>query len=238
MNLGKRLKVAPIILWVSSIACIFLALKTCGDPIPTAFQNTFLAHSLQRFPTGNALIFNLSVGFLVSVIFYLLVVWYPEKRTKNLIKRSLEERYRYFKEDTIAIFLSALGNSYRGDLPRSLSDQNSFKEYFKAQATDSQTRWDAVLNGLGENHLRDLVVELEILMNEVEFVLSNVTVDDGNAFLFFKRLCQAVYKFKNSTLGYDDLKQLSRFLWELFAGFSFIDGYRKSDIVKDMIKRI
>lgn len=236
--LVRKLKVVRIILWILSIASIFLALKTCGDPVPAAFQNTFLSQSLQPFATGNALIFNLSVGFLVSVIFYLLVVWYPDKRNRNLIKRSLEERYRYFKEDTISIFLSALGSSYRGDVPHSLSDQNSFKEYFKAQATDSQTRWDAVLNGLEESHLRDLVIELEILMNEVEFVLSNVILDDGNAFLFFKRLCQTVYKLKSSTLEYDNLKQLSKFLWELFAGFSFVEGYRKSDIVKDMIKRI
>jgi hypothetical protein len=234
----RRLKFIPIALWTLSVASVFLAVKTCGDPIPTALQNTSLAYLFQRFPFGNALIFNLSVGFVVSVIFYLLVVWYPGKRRKSLIKRSLEERYRYFKEDTIAIFLSTLGSSYRGDLPRDLSDQNAFKEYFKTPANDSQTRWDAVLNGLEEVHLRDLLIELEILMHEVEFVLNNVAVDDGSAFLFFKRLCQAVYKLRNSTLEYEDVKGLSQFLWGLFAGFSFIEGYRENDIVKDMIRRI
>jgi hypothetical protein len=56
MNLGRRLKFVPIALWVLSIASIFLAVKTSGDPVPTTFQNTSLAHLLQRFSTGNALV--------------------------------------------------------------------------------------------------------------------------------------------------------------------------------------
>lgn len=35
-----------------------------------------------------------------------------------------------------------------------------------------------------------------------------------------------------------DKKSLLRFLWELFTGWSFADGYRKEDIVKLMIKEI
>ena len=91
---------------------------------------------------------------------------------------------------------------------------------------------------MNEYHLKDLLVELEIFTNEVAYVLNNVEINDPDVFSFFKRLSQTVYRFKNSTLEYDEVKQLSGFLWDLFAGWSFIDGYREDDIVKVMIEKI
>ncbi len=40
------------------------------------------------------------------------------------------------------------------------------------------------------------------------------------------------------TLGYDESKLLARFLWDVFAGWDAIAGYRKEDIVKKMIDAI
>lgn len=119
-----------------------------------------------------------------------------------------------------------------------LSDQNEFRKYFNEPISESQNKWHAVLNGLNEYLLRELLVELEILLNEVTFVLSNVDIDDQNVYSFFKRLSQAVHRLKKSTLEYEEVKQLSRFLWEMFAGWSFIDGYREDDIVMVMIEKI
>jgi len=43
---------------------------------------------------------------------------------------------------------------------------------------------------------------------------------------------------KDVTLGYDEFKPLAGFLWSVFAGWDFITGYRKEDIVKKMIDAI
>jgi hypothetical protein len=225
-------------LWTLSIASILLAVKTSGEPVLEVFKNTWIESWFQKLPTGNQILFNLSVGFLVSAIFYLLVVWFPDRRRKNLIKKNLGEQYQSFKEDTIQILLSACRTSYKGGLPGNLTDQNEFRKYFKEPVSDSQNRWHVVLNGLNDRLLKDLLVEFEILLNEVTYVLNNVNIEDPNVFSFFKRLSQAVYKMKNTTLEYDDVKQLSGFLWELFAGWSFIDGYREADIVGVMIENI
>lgn len=123
-------------------------------------------------------------------------------------------------------------------MQKKLSEQNEFKKFFKEDINGSQNRWDSVLNGLNERLLKELLVELEILMNEIAFVLNNVNIDDQNVFSFFKRLSQAVYKLKNSTLEYYDTNQLSQFLLELFAGWSWIEGYRDGDIIAEMIKKI
>lgn len=239
MNLIKRIPVLTIVLWILTIVCIFLVLKTSDDPVLGIVKITFIETLFSRFATGNSIIFSLSIGFLVSMIFYLLVVWYPDKRKKNIIKHNLEEQYRFFKKDTIHILLSACAvGGYDGNLPSKLSDQNEFRKYFNEPISESQDRWHAVLNGFNEYLLRELLVELEILLNEITFVLSNVDIDDKNVYSFFKRLSQAVHKMKNSTLEYEDVKQLSRFLWDLFAGWSFIEGYREDDIVKVMIEKI
>jgi len=44
---------------------------------------------------------------------------------------------------------------------------------------------------------------------------------------------------RDTRLGYDDeTKPLARFLWEVFAGWDWITGYRKVDIIKQMIESI
>lgn len=221
-----------------SVASILLALKTSDEPVPAVLKNTWIEAWLQRLSTGNLILFDLSVGFLVSVLFYLLVVWFPDRRKKNLIKRNLAEQYQSFKEDTIRILLASCQGGYQAGLPERLSEQNEFRRYFTEAVSDSQERWHAVLNGLNDRLLKDLLVEFEILLNEVTYVLNNVNIEDPNVFSFFKRLSQVVYKLKNTTLEYDDVKTLSGFLWELLAGWDVIDGYRKHDIVGLMIEEI
>lgn len=233
-----QIRASAIVLWILSIACIFLALKTSDEPILKIFKKTWIETLFQKLPTGNTIVFNLSVGFLVSVIFYVVVVWIPDRRRKNLIKKNMKEQYCSFKKDAIAILLSACHSSFESTLPEKLVKQDEFKKYFKEPVGNSEERWYEVLNGLNNRLLKDLLVELEILMNEVSYVLNNVNIKDPEVFSFFKRLSQAVYKLKNITMEYDDVKQLSQFLWELFAGWSFVDGYRKEDIVDVMIEKI
>jgi len=236
-----RLKGSTVLLWAISLASIVLALKTSDEPLPQVFKDTWVDRVFQQFSTGNSIIFDVSIGFLVSVIFYLLVVWHPERRRKSIIRRSMEEQYRFFKEGVIRVLLSAgahAGARYDSDVVSKLSDQEEFSSYFKEPISDTQSRWDAVLNGLDEYFLAQLLVELEIFLNEVTFVLNNVEMDDREVFSFFKRLSEAVYRLKNCTPDYEDTKQLSHFLWELFAGWSFTTGYTDTDIVKVMIERI
>jgi hypothetical protein len=154
-----RARLLHYALWGFTLVSIFLAVKLSN--------------------AGNSITFDLSSGFIISVIFYWMVVWIPDQQRRGLIKQNLREQYRLFREDSIGIFLDATGTGYEADLPKQLSDQGQFRKYFKEAATDSQTRWDCVLNRLGcdERLLRELLVEMEILMNEVGYVLNNVNID-------------------------------------------------------------
>ena len=43
---------------------------------------------------------------------------------------------------------------------------------------------------------------------------------------------------KDTELGYVSIKPLDHFLWTLFSGFDFIDGYQKEDLVAKMTRNL
>jgi hypothetical protein len=234
-----RLKASTLSLWIISALSIILAFKASDEPILSIFVGTWINSYLQQFETGNSIIFDLSIGFLVSVFFYLLVVWFPDRQRKNLIKRNFEEQYKSFRRDTISVLLTA-GRSYDYELLLKLLDHNEFSKFIQTPIDDNphNIKWYAIAQGLNEYHLKDLLVSLEIFMNEVAYVLNNIDINEPEVFAFFKRLSQAVYRLKNSTLGSDEFKPLENFILGILGGYDIIEGRRDYDIVKIMISKM
>ena len=85
---------------------------------------------------------------------------------------------------------------------------------------------------------RDIVLNLQMLSKQIEFVLHNYTMDDQRLFDFFKRLEMMLLKLQQSTPGYDESKALCGFIYEVYAGWSWLDGYRDYDIIEKMIADI
>ncbi|MDD2785608.1 MAG: hypothetical protein PHS79_01790 [Patescibacteria group bacterium] len=182
--------------------------------------------------------YGIALGTIAAGIFYLFQVFIPEKRRQKIVRENFKLNYTLFKKDSIAIFLSALGSSYDSELPKMLSDLEEFKKYFKADFKEGQDRWHGVVNGLNKNLLQDLLVQFEILSQEIDFFLNNVVLHDEEVFAFLKRLKITINGLKNTSLDYDEMKTLSHFLWELFAGWSYVTGYRKSDIFEEMFSKV
>jgi hypothetical protein len=42
----------------------------------------------------------------------------------------------------------------------------------------------------------------------------------------------------NAKAGYEEEKQLGKLIWEIFAGWSFVDGYRERDPIQEAIDLI
>ena len=101
-----------------------------------------------------------------------------------------------------------------------------------------RNRWHDFQNNLYEYYLRELLTLMESFREERVFVLNNTDIPKDEPFEFMKRLSNAIYSMKDVTLDYDETKSLARFLWSVFAGWDFITGYRKEDIVKKMIDAI
>ncbi|MDP2168354.1 MAG: hypothetical protein Q8J64_08500 [Thermodesulfovibrionales bacterium] len=182
--------------------------------------------------------YGIALSTIAASIFYLFQVFIPEKRKQKILKENFKLNYTQFKGDCISIFLSALGDSYNSQLPKELLNLEEFKKYFKENFKGGQNRWAGVGNGLNDRLLKDLLAQLEILSQEIDFFLNNVSLHDEEVFAFLKRLKIAAYSLKNTSLDYDEIKTLLQFLWELFAGWSFISGYRKNDIFEEMLDKV
>ena len=186
----------------------------------------------------NKIFYDLAVGALVTLLFYLLVVRLPDYQRRQRLKRSLERHYKAFREDCIESMLLVADGSCSADVPETLIEQDKFRDYFKEKVAPDRERWDEFLNKLDDYSLRELLTRMEIFRDELTFVLNNTDIPKDEPFEFMKRLSNAIYSMKDVTLGYDEIKPLARFLWSVFAGWDIITGYRKEDIVKKMIDAI
>lgn len=189
-------------------------------------------------PTYFSVIHTLCIGFVVSSIFYLLVIFIPARQRRSLIRRSLDKQYRYFKLSCISTFLIA-SNSQEYHPHEMLLNQEEFRRYF-SNVTEEQIRWDAVATSLQENEylLRDIIYEFDMLNTEIVFVRNNIDIHDEEVFGFLNNVSQIIYQLKYTQRDYDDIKSLCRRLWEIFSGSDFIKGYQKNDILQLMINRI
>lgn len=187
----------------------------------------------------NKIFYDLAAGALITLLFYLLVVRLPDCQRRQRLKSSLERHYKVFREDCIQIMVGVADGDYFADFPKTFMEQDKFRNYFEETvASGDRSRFDEFQNNLDEYNLRELLTRMEIFRDEVTFVLNNTDIPKDEPFEVLKRLSAAIYSMKDVTLGYDESKLLVRFLWDVFAGWDAIAGYRKEDIVKKMIDAI
>jgi hypothetical protein len=221
-----------------SAVCILLMIKTSGDPMISALRGGAFSAYLGRFTTGNEITFNLCVGIFASILMFFLVVRLPEFWQRRRLRKNLERTYNSFKTESIQLFLGCIQTSYSMDQVKELSDQVRFREFFKEPFKAAQTKWDGVANNLDDDKIKTLVVEFEILMNEIQYTLGAIDLTDEETFAFFKRISQVIYRSKNWTADYDDVKSILGLMWSLHTGWSWIDGYTGKDIMANMIANI
>lgn len=185
-----------------------------------------------------AIAYDLSVGFIISAIFFWIVVYLPENNRKKIIHSGLEEQYDSFRRSCISNFL-ILSNSQSYPHKDALLDQEEFKRYFKNNNEKGENRWDAVANGLQSNefYLREIVYELRILNDEIRFVRSTLNIKDIEVYEFLGRLSRAIVRMESVTQDYDDVKSFCRFLWEIFTGWNWVSGYSKNNLIQEMLAR-
>jgi hypothetical protein len=218
-----------------SLLAVFGMFSGSNDPIVGFLRGTAFEPYLFALHNGNSIVFNLSVGYLVSVFFWVLVVYFPERSRRRILRDNLGRRYRQFREDTIQILLWSAIGTHDSQLPKELCDHRKFREFFDE---NEKKRWYSAMNGLQGDKARmdDLLLELELFANEVAYVLNNVSIQDPKVHSFFKRLQEHIYRLRNASVySYDQVKYLGGFLWEIHARWSIIDGQRETDVIQDMI---
>lgn len=180
---------------------------------------------------------SILLGIFVSWIFYILVVYLPAKRKRRIIKRTFQNHYKSFKKNLIETFLQQINKS--GVNGSELLNLKEFKKFFK-EKDNEEDNWDKVLNNLEEDkYFREgVLIEMNILRQEILFILNNIEINDTKAYEFLKKLSFNLYRNQNINPNTDDIKKLSHFLWEVFTGWNPIKGYSEKDIFEKIFKQI
>ena len=219
--------------WLSVVLAAIAGL--CGWTIVVASE---LVPAVGIKSKYRAIAYDLSTGAVVSYFFYLLVVQLPEAVKRRRVARWLTAHYETFKLACIEIYLSAIGDSWESDLPRTLLQAEQFSSYFSEWHSPDQTRWHAVHNGLYDYGLPQLIIECELFAREIDFTLTKLDLEDDQLALFLKRLSRALVRLRTSTPNYDDIKALLNFLYPIHSHWSLLDGKIGEDPVADAIARM
>lgn len=188
---------------------------------------------------GVGYVHTISTGFLLSAVFFFLVVDLPDRKRRQVVADNFVEQYDQIKLSLIGTFL-ILSNSQQYGNRKNLLIKEEFKRYFKGNNENGENRWSAIANGLqgNEYYLREVVYELRSLNDEVRFIRNTLPIHDSELFKFLNRLSQAISRVEMTQPEYNEIKSFCRFLWQLFTGYSFIDGYSKSSYIEDMVRRV
>ncbi|WP_367715760.1 hypothetical protein AB2N04_16995 [Nitratireductor sp. GISD-1A_MAKvit] len=185
----------------------------------------------------NAIIFNLSAGAIISVIFYLLLVLLPDLRRHRTLKRSLVRRYEEFRRECIFQLLYASGSSAIAmSEVEALMMPNAFKEHFYGAL------WNKAANAFNydedRRYLEDTVLAAQQFKAEVDYVLNLADIDDPKVFEAIKALSANLDVLTRATRDYDSVKSLFSNLWSILTGWSFVDGQYGRDRIRELLDAI
>ncbi|WP_439449432.1 hypothetical protein [Stenotrophomonas sp. ATs4] len=224
-------------LWALFGISALLMFKASEEPLAGPLRTTWIETVLTPFPVGNQIIFNMATGVLVSQVMYVLVVWLPGHAKRKRIRKNLKHHYALFKEQCIYQLLFASNGVGDPKVVEELADINKFRAYFTAVGPSGGEKWYDVMNGLEAQHVSAIVVELGILAEELKYTLAAIDVGDDEIYAFLKRLSRAIVVLRDGSEN-SDIKYLTNFLWELFAGWSIVTGYQDGDFVLDRLDKI
>jgi hypothetical protein len=201
--------------------------------------------SIKWWPDVFAIATNLLAGGLVSFLFYYLVVYLPEARKKSIIKANLQKMYKNIKMDILWAIVQASIKGGRHDLTssfefvESLVSPAAFKKAFEG-GREGNEGFYAFANQMSDEtpEFRQIVHGLTMLSKQIEFALHNYSVEDQEDFDFFKRLELLLTSLQANGSGYDESKPLCQFIWEVYAGWNWIEGDIGHDPIQKMISSL
>jgi len=94
----RLLKTALIAIFVLSVAALFLAHEDPFAREAVCGHTGFCPPGMPNAKALNKIFYDLAVGSLITLLFYLLVVRLPDYQCRQRLKRGLERHYKGFRE--------------------------------------------------------------------------------------------------------------------------------------------
>lgn len=224
-------------LGVAAALAIVLAFYASAYRAPSISEHTPAFLTWQP-PYYSDTLLNLSSGFAISVLFYFLIVRIPQSAQRKRLRRGLVGIYADARVNIMREILSA-SELYDEDAEDPASDSKDFRTLFDKLTGHADKRWYATLNGLDDWHVQKIQLELQVLRDEIHYVLSIVDIEDTSLTAYLKNLSVVILEMNQLSADYDDRKTWGNFLWSLFTFFDWEKkGYLSEDPVLTMFEKI
>jgi len=115
----------------------------------------------------------------------------------------------------------------------------AFKKTF-GQGREANEGFYAFQNQMHEDtpEFMSIIRNIKLLSRQIEFVLYKYDIEDQQQFELIKRLEFFLLSLQEARPGYDESKELCRFIWDIFAGWDSINGYVGYDRIERLIEDI
>jgi hypothetical protein len=168
---------------------------------------------------------TIGLGGIVSYIFYWVAVFLPESRRRGILRRQLLKSYEISRHNILWAVLGASVLGGRRDLALNsetfdkASSFAGFRALFEKGSKGTEGYY-AFQNQMSEAtaYFSEIVFQLQVISEAIEFTLSIYPVDDENILRFLYGTSVELKKIKNNGAGYDESKQLCGFVWVIAHG--------------------
>lgn len=198
---------------------------------------------LKYAPAFNAAL-SIGTSGVVSFIFYYVVNERLERRRGELVRRGALRAYRDAKRNIAIAVLHASEKGGRHDLS---ADTDTIEAAltpagFRAligNGREANEGFYAFQNQMSEEtpEFDEIIFNLRLMSRAFDRLIDAGSIGDEATYNQFVRLYALVHRIENNGAGYDESKRLCSFIWEVFAGWSMIDGYLDHDPVERAIER-
>ncbi|WP_192484739.1 MULTISPECIES: hypothetical protein [Cysteiniphilum] len=193
------------------------------------------------FYANNHIVASLSSGYLVSFIFWLMVIFLPGILEKHALKKQMIVVYLEFKDRILSelLWISKVHFEVKKQLKKG---EIKFEYFFSEKTSSTKKRWHDVMNTLEDDLYRRDVILTEMLTLYESFVYYLLRIKSHNCgaqirlqYLNHEILrVNRIFKFK----GYDEVKYLCAFLWDMFSESDQCTGKYNPDWVISVIKKL
>jgi len=234
----------PAVVFLLLIVSIVLLFLTTEDQINLSNGSRIIS-VINNYKIKSTILSNISTSFIISTIFWLVVVVLPASLRKSALKKNMRMKYHYFRENIARIlydsarkFMEDQGKTIT-EVPDSaeLADRDKFRNFF---GDDRLKMYYAAINGIQNYDTieKEIIFELNKFSNEVSFFLNNIETRDQHVLDVFYRIQSHIANLMHSNIYKGDpAKYIGNYLYDLMACRSFVSGYLQHDLYGEMIKK-
>jgi hypothetical protein len=186
---------------------------------------------------------SLFLGFITSCFTYYLTVYLPNENRKNIVKEITLKNYLFLKKNLLRQIIWGSIEKGRNDLSVDndtidrLLDPREFEKEFRGgkEANEGFYAFENYFDASEENWHK-VVSEIKLIRHHISPILNLYALEDLKNYDFYRRLDDIVIRMETLKYGTDDYKVISRFIFEMYAGYHKNEEYIYEDIIEEMIK--